>query len=158
MAEILIKKGKKYNIFDKINNVWNQLSIWTHSDDVEFDDGKTASTKVGAINGISSSSTATDENIAASIGYVNQELTELNTNLSKISENCDVVLLAEVTALQDYQSYQLPDGIKISDFRFIYETLYAPDDSTQILATDIIPVPIFKSGIALVTQYNSETW
>ena len=82
MAEILIKKGKKYNIFDKINNVWNQLSIWTHSDDVEFDDGKTASTKVGAINGISSSSTATDENIAASIGYVNQELTELNTNLT----------------------------------------------------------------------------
>ena len=158
MAEIITKDCKEYHIWDKVNGVWNRLFFKTNAKSVEADDGKELQTKVGAINGISSSSTATDENIAASIGYVNQELTELNTNLSKISENCDVVLLAEVTALQDYQSYQLPDGIKISDFRFIYETLYAPDDSTQILATDIIPVPIFKSGIALVTQYNSETW
>ena len=83
MAEILIKKGKKYNIFDKINNVWNQLSIWTHADDVEFSDGKTASTKVGALNGITSDLSGESETVAASIKCVNQ----LNNSLTKIDVN-----------------------------------------------------------------------
>lgn len=82
MAEILIKKGKKYNIFDKINNVWNQLSIWTHADDVEFSDGKTASTKVGALNGITSDLSCEDESIAISAKAVNDSLNSINTNLT----------------------------------------------------------------------------
>lgn len=81
MAEILIKKGKKYNIFDKINNVWNQLSIWTHADDVEFSDGKTASTKVGALNGITSDLSGESETVAASIKCVNQ----LNSSLTDLA-------------------------------------------------------------------------
>ena len=48
------------------------LSRWTSSNSLEFNDGSTAETKVGAINGISSSSTATAANIASSIGFVNQ--------------------------------------------------------------------------------------
>ena len=83
MAEIITKDCKEYHIWDKVNGVWNRLFFKTNAKSVEADDGKELQTKVGAINGISSSSTATDENIAASIGYVNQELTELNTNLKK---------------------------------------------------------------------------
>ena len=82
MAEIITKDCKEYHIWDKVNGVWNRLFFKTNAKSVEADDGKDLQTKVGAINGISSSSTATDENIAASIGYVNQELTELNTNLT----------------------------------------------------------------------------
>ena len=48
------------------------LSRWTSSNSLEFNDGSTAETKIGAINGISSSPTATAANIASSIGYVNQ--------------------------------------------------------------------------------------
>ena len=39
MASIVEKKGKKYNIWDKANNVWNKISFWTSSDDVTFSDG-----------------------------------------------------------------------------------------------------------------------
>lgn len=80
MAEIIQKKGKKYNIFDKINQVWNQCSFWTHADDVEFDDGKTASTKLSAIDGITSDLSGESETVAASIKCVNQLNSSLTAN------------------------------------------------------------------------------
>lgn len=78
MAEIITKDCKEYHIWDKVNGVWNRLFFKTNAKSVEADDGKDLQTKVGAINGISSSSTATATDIAASIGYVNQ----INTNLT----------------------------------------------------------------------------
>ena len=80
MAEIIEKTGKSYNIFDKVNNVWNKISFWHKASDCEFDDGKTAQTKVGAINGITSDLTGEAEDIAASIKCVNQ----LNSSLEKL--------------------------------------------------------------------------
>lgn len=80
MAEIIEKTGKSYNIFDKINNVWNKISFWHKASDCEFDDGKTAQTKLGAINGITSDLTGEAEDIAASIKCVNQ----LNSSLENL--------------------------------------------------------------------------
>lgn len=77
MAEIIEKTGKSYNIFDKVNNVWNKISFWHKASDCEFDDGKTAQNKLGAINGITSDLTGEAEDIAASIKCVNQ----LNSSL-----------------------------------------------------------------------------
>ena len=51
------------------------LSRWTSSNTVEFDDGQTAETKVGAVKGITSSTTATDAGYAASA-------TQMNPNVS----------------------------------------------------------------------------
>lgn len=45
--------GKKYRILkDATNKIWDQISFWTSSNDVEFDDGMTAEQKVGAIKGL----------------------------------------------------------------------------------------------------------
>ena len=80
MAEIIEKTGKSYNIFDKVNNVWNKISFWHKASDCEFDDGKTAQNKLGAINGITSDLTGEAEDIAASIKCVNQ----LNSSLDNL--------------------------------------------------------------------------
>lgn len=61
------------------------LSRWTSSNTVDFDDGKTAQTKVGAINGIikdkNSLSTVTDDSFAAGAVAVKDAYTELNSKL-----------------------------------------------------------------------------
>ena len=84
MANIIEKTGKSYNIFDKINNVWNKCSFWTHSNDVFYPDGKSATTKHGAINGITSDLSGEAEDIAASIKCVNQLNSSLTTKTSNI--------------------------------------------------------------------------
>ena len=80
MAEIIEKTGKSYNIFDKVNNVWNKISFWHKASDCEFNDGKTAQTKLGAIDGITSDLSGESETVAASIKCVNQ----LNSSLPHI--------------------------------------------------------------------------
>lgn len=71
--------GHFYNrCIDAVNNLFDTMSFWTHSKDVEFVDGKTAETKVGAINGITSDMSGEADDIAASIKCVNQ----LNSSLT----------------------------------------------------------------------------
>lgn len=82
MAEIITKDRKEYNIWDKVNNVWNRLNFLTNAKSVDFDDGKTAQNKLGAINGITSDLSGEAEDIAASIKCVNQ----LNNSLTPISQ------------------------------------------------------------------------
>ena len=79
MAEIITKDRKEYNIWDKINGVWNRLNFLTNAKSVDADDGKDLQTKVGAINGITSDLTGEAEDIAASIKCVNQLNSSLNT-------------------------------------------------------------------------------
>ncbi len=50
----------------KTTDGYKKLSQWTSSNSVEFDDGYTAQTKLGAINGITDSTTADNSNIALS--------------------------------------------------------------------------------------------
>ena len=52
------------------NSSWYKLSLWSRASDVAFADNKTAQTKLGAINGITSDVNATAADIAASIGVV----------------------------------------------------------------------------------------
>ena len=80
MAEIITKDRKEYNIWDKINGVWNRLNFLTNAKSVDFDDGKTAQNKLGAINGITSDLSGEAEDIAASIKCVNQ----LNSSLDNL--------------------------------------------------------------------------
>lgn len=67
------------------------LSRWTSSNTVDFDDGKTAQTKVGAINGIikdkNSLSTVTDDSFAAGAVAVKDAIADVNSKLSNISLN-----------------------------------------------------------------------
>ena len=53
MSTITVVTGKKYRILkDAVNKVWNTISFWTSSTDVEFADGMTAEDKVGDIKGL----------------------------------------------------------------------------------------------------------
>lgn len=65
------------------------LSRWTSSNTVDFDDGKTAQTKVGAINGIvkdkNSLSTVTDDSFAAGAVAVKDAIADINSNLQGLS-------------------------------------------------------------------------
>lgn len=78
MANEQIVKGKSYRILsDASQKLWSKISFWTASSDVEFNDGKNAETKVGAIDGITDSLVSDSSNIAASAKAVS----ELNSNL-----------------------------------------------------------------------------
>lgn len=85
MAEIITKDRKEYNIWDKINSKWNRLNFLTNAKSVDFDDGKTAQTKLGAIDGITSDLSGESETVAASIKCVNQ----LNSSLGGLKFGTD---------------------------------------------------------------------
>ena len=102
MAEIIEKTGKSYNIFDKVNNVWNKISFWHKASDCEFNDGKTAQTKVGAIDGITSDLSGESETVAASIKCVNQ----LNSSLkSYYDEETETLYIQGGTSNYTYDSF-----------------------------------------------------
>lgn len=74
-------KFKRYVLTD---NGYKLCSQWTSSNTVYFDDGNTAQTKVGAINGITDSLTATNSSIALSAAAgknLQDQVTTLNTGL-----------------------------------------------------------------------------
>ena len=90
MAEIITKDRKEYNIWDKINGVWNRLNFLTNAKSVDADDGKDLQTKVGAINGITSDLTGEAEDIAASIKCVNQLNSSLNVRYNSENDTVEI--------------------------------------------------------------------
>lgn len=68
------KKFKKYIL---TSSGFQLVSHWTKANTLEFDDGKTAQAKLGAIDGISSSRESNSDKIAASTALVS----ELNSDL-----------------------------------------------------------------------------
>ncbi|MFR3590847.1 hypothetical protein [Eisenbergiella massiliensis] len=69
------KKFKKYIL---TSSGFQLVSHWTNANTLQFDDGKTAQAKLGAIDGISSSKDSSSDKIAASTKLVS----ELNSNFS----------------------------------------------------------------------------
>lgn len=87
--------GKFYRIWSAADKLWHRISFWTHANDVEFNDGKTAQTKVGAIKGITTSTSATETGYAAdatTVAALNQSLGNLSNkqDWKKIGEFGDV--------------------------------------------------------------------
>ena len=72
--------------------IWNRLSFWTHASDVQFDDGSTAQEKVGAINGITTSTSVTTP------GYAADATTVSNIN-KKVSQYVSGTLAANATSI-----------------------------------------------------------
>lgn len=83
-----IVTGRKFRkLIDEANKLWQRISFWTKASDVEFNDGKNAETKFGAINGVTDSLTSTASNIAASakaVKTLNDKVTQLSSNINKI--------------------------------------------------------------------------
>lgn len=73
-----IVTGRKFRkCIDAASKAWQRISFWTKSSDVEFEDGKNAETKLGAIDGITDSLEDTSSRMAASAKAVST----LNNNL-----------------------------------------------------------------------------
>lgn len=74
-----IVTGRKFRkLVDEATKLWQRISFWTKAVDVEFNDSKTAETKLGAIDGITDSLVSTSSRIAASA----KALSQVNNNLS----------------------------------------------------------------------------
>lgn len=76
----------KYKRYVLTDSGYKLCSQWTSSNTVHFDDGKTAQTKLGAIDGITDSLTATNSKIALSAKAgksLQDQVTQLNTGLCK---------------------------------------------------------------------------
>lgn len=79
--EKIVTNRKHRKLIDKESKLWQRISFWSKASDVEFDDGKTAQNKLGAINGITSDYENFQNNdIAASIGAIH----EVNENMNGI--------------------------------------------------------------------------
>ena len=76
---------KKFKKYIKTSSGFQLQSLWSNANTVEADDGKNMQTKVGAINGITSSTTANSTDIAASANLVNTRCNELSNNLGGLS-------------------------------------------------------------------------
>lgn len=91
--------GKFYRIWSAADKLWHRISFWTHANDVEFNDGKTAQTKVGAIKGITTSTNTKDTGYAAdatTITTLNQSVTELNQSLGNLKTDLNLNGLSSI--------------------------------------------------------------
>ena len=76
---------KKFKKYIKTSSGFQLQSLWSNANTVEADDGKNMETKVGAINGITSSTTANSTDIAASANLVNTRCNELSNNMGGLT-------------------------------------------------------------------------
>lgn len=91
-----IVTGRAHRVLiDKVAKLWQRISFWTKASDVEFNDGNTAETKVGAIKGITTDLNTTETGYAADM----TALAQLN---SDIENNCTVRYDAQLDLIQIY--------------------------------------------------------
>lgn len=86
---------------DAANKVWQRISFWHKASDCEFDDGSTAQTKVGAIKGITTSTSVTETGYAADMTTVKglqTQIDELNSNLGNLVYKLNVQLRSITTS------------------------------------------------------------
>lgn len=91
--------GKFYRIWSTADKLWHRISFWTHANDVEFNDGKTAQTKVGAIKGITTSTNTAETGYAAdatTVTTLNQSVTELNQSLGNLKTDLNLNGLSNI--------------------------------------------------------------
>lgn len=83
MSTTEIVKNRKYKILlDPINKVWEQVSFWTHSDSVEMPNGKSLTTNLGDIHGITDSLEVASSDLAASTIAANTINDSVNNRLT----------------------------------------------------------------------------
>ena len=91
--------GKFYRIWSAADKLWHRISFWTHANDVEFNDGKTAQTKVGAIKGITTSTNTAETGYAAdatTVTTLNQSVTTLNQSLGNLKTDLNLNGLSSI--------------------------------------------------------------
>ena len=73
-----IVTGRKFRkLLDEATKLWQRISFWTKATDVEFDDGQTAESKMGAIKGITTDLNVTETGYAADATMLTQLYSEI---------------------------------------------------------------------------------
>lgn len=88
MASENIKERKIYRVLvDELNRVWERIYFLTNAKSVDAEDGENLETKVGAIKGITTSTTVTENGWAMDAKTVNETLTGINTEMSALKKS-----------------------------------------------------------------------
>ncbi len=117
--------GKKYRILtDLANKKWSIISFINKAADTIFNDNKSAETKLGAINGITSDLNGENETIAASIKAVHELNSSLGGNnlIYNESEDAYYIQHGADAALKKLGSGTLKKKIVLEHTRFTGST------------------------------------
>lgn len=91
-----IVTGRKFRkLLDEATKLWQRISFWTKATDVEFDDGQTAESKMGAIKGITTDLNVTETGYAADATM----LTQLYSEIQDFSDNNTPITQAQYNAM-----------------------------------------------------------
>ena len=138
-----ISTGNKYRrLKDASTKLWQRLSFWTKASDVEFDNGATAETSLGNIQGITDSVNSNASNIAASAAAVNT----LNSNITSFQTGVDALY-------NQYVSLGVtPTGKTLAAITAAAKGLYAKgqEDSHPDVNT-------FKTSVIGMDQYGAHS-
>lgn len=141
------KKFKKYIL---TSSGFQLVSHWTNANTLQFDDGKTAQAKLGAIDGISSSKDSSSEKIAASTKLVS----ELNSNLGGYQFRVN-------NGIAEYKAGAGSDWVRFKKAGFEIPSLYAyVGGSNRMckLETTLNVTDINTLYIGSVSKYNNGAW
>lgn len=125
-----ILTGRKFRrLSDEATKLWQRISFWTKAVDVEFNDGKTAEAKVGAIDGITDSLNNTSSRIAASAKALNQLNNSLVSDLKVNGEGKLVVTKGGADTVLNFSSV----GLKLMHIRYVVGASgYSPYGSINV--------------------------
>ena len=92
-----IVTGRAHRVLiDKATKLWQRKSFWTKGSDVEFNDGKNAETKVGAIKGITIDLNTTETGYAAdmtALAQLNSEIADgISVRYNKESDSIELLI------------------------------------------------------------------
>lgn len=157
MANESIVTGKKYRILvDAAQKLWQRVSFWTKSTDVEFNDGKTAETKVGSINGITSSLTSSDGSIALSAAAgrtLNSNLTTVTNSVNSGLNGCKITYESGAFYAA-YGSTKKKLG-RIDGSQIVYPSLTKTEhDSRRYTLQMTIPASVQEAYILSIAHSN----
>ena len=77
--------GRKYrHCTDVQAKLWERISFWRKASDIEFDDGKSAQTKIGAIKGITTSKNVTDTGYVIDATVIADIYSEIDKEMSAL--------------------------------------------------------------------------
>ena len=156
--------GKFYRIWSAADKLWHRISFWTHANDVEFNDGKTAQTKVGAIKGITTSTNTHETGYAAdatTITTLNQSVTTLNQSVDNLKTG-----LVNLKLVGGLSSIKIDAGTIVKTVRknensfvlFSLQNVKNIFESQNISATNIVILVSNGDGTAFPAHLESVTY
>lgn len=159
--------GKFYRIWSTADRLWHRISFWTHANDVEFNDGKTAQTKVGAIKGITTSTNTNETGYAAdatTITTLNQSVTTLNQSVAELNQSLGN--LKTDLNLNGLSNIKIDAGTVVKEVKsgnnsfvlFNFQQVKDIFDSQDLVATDIVILVSNGDGRAFPSHIEGVTF